>query len=225
MQKLRVKSFSISIDGYGAGANQSLENPLGIGGEGLDRWFLPTKTFKQMSTKEEAFKQMSGKDEGTTGIDNDFAARGFANIGAWILGRNMFAPIRGPWPDDNWKGWWGNNPPYHCSVFVLTNHPRESIEMEGGTVFHFVTGDIQAVLERAFDSAQGKDVRLGGGVNTIRQYLKAKLIDEMHIAVSPVLLGSGENLFSNIDLISLGYKSTEYVPSDNAAHIIIKKEN
>lgn len=215
MQKLRVESFSISIDGYGAGSNQSLKNPLGIGGEELHNWVFPTETFQQVH----------GKGGGKTGIDNDFASQGFKNIGAWILGRNMFAPSRGPWQDENWKGWWGKNPPYHCPVFVLTKHARESIEMEGGTVFHFVNGDIRSVLERAFDSAKGKDVRLGGGVNTIRQYLNAKLIDEMHIAVSPVLLGSGENLFANIDLPSLGYKITDYKASENATHLIIKKEN
>lgn len=213
MQKLRVHSFSISIDGYGAGVNQSLENPLGIGGEEVHNWVFPTQTFQQMHAE----------GTGTTGIDNDFASLGFENIGAWILGRNMFAPSRGPWLDENWKGWWGKNPPYHCPVFVLTNHARESIEMEGGTVFHFVSGDIQAVLKRAFDSAQGKDVRLGGGVNTIRQYLTAKLIDEMHIAVSPVLLGSGENLFANINLLSLGYKITDHNSSEKTTHIIIKK--
>lgn len=223
MQKLRVESFSISIDGFGAGSNQSLENPLGIGGEDLHSWFLPTKTFRQMSRKHEAFEQMSGKDEGTTGIDNEFAARGFSNIGAWIMGRNMFGHIRGPWPDENWKGWWGKNPPYHCPVYVLTNHKREPVEMEGGTVFYFVTEGIHAALEKAFDSAEGKDVRIGGGASTIRQYLNAKLIDEMHIAISPVLLGSGENLFTNIDLVSLGYKCTDHVPTDSATHLVIKK--
>lgn len=225
MQKLRVESFSVSIEGFGAGPNQSLENPLGIGGEDLHRWFIPTKTFQQMTRKHEAFQQMTGKDEGTTGIDNDFASRGFDNIGAWILGRNMFGPIRGTWPDNNWKGWWGKNPPYHCPVFVLTNHKREPLEMEGGTVFYFVTEGIHAALERAFNSANGKDVRIGGGANTIRQYLNAKLIDEMHIAVSPILLGSGENLFADIDLLSLGYKITNYKASVNAAHLIIKKGN
>lgn len=214
MQKLRIESFSISIDGFGAGPNQSLENPLGIGGENLAKWFYPTEVFQ---------KNVLGKNEGTTGVDNDFAKRGFNNIGAWILGRNMFGPIRGPWPDENWKGWWGDNPPYHVPVYVLTNHARDPVEMEGGTVFYFVTEGIHSALERAFDSAEGKDVRVGGGANVIRQYLKEKLIDEMHLAVSPVLLGSGENLFSNIDLVSLGYKCTDKVPSDNAMHLIIKK--
>ncbi len=213
MSKLRVNSFSISIDGYGAGPNQSLENPLGVGGLSLHEWYLTTKTFQQTS----------GNEGGTTGVDDEFAARGFNNIGAWILGRNMFGPIRGPWPDENWKGWWGDNPPYHVPVFVLTNHARESIEMDGGTTFHFVTEGIHAALERAFDFAKGKDVRLGGGVNTIRQYLEAQLIDEMHIAISPILLGSGESLFSKIDLTSLDYQCTDHVATDNAIHVIIKK--
>ena len=214
MQKLRVASFSVSIDGFGAGPNQDIENPLGVGGMELHNWVFPTKTFQQMM----------GNEGGTTGIDNDFVSRGFSNIGAWILGRNMFAPIRGAWPDEEWKGWWGDSPPYHVPVFVLTNHERNSIEMDGGTTFHFVTEGIHAALDRAFESAQGKDVRLGGGVSTIRQYLEARLIDEMHIAMSPVLLGSGENLFSGINLVSLGYKCTEQVPTDNATHLIIKKE-
>jgi dihydrofolate reductase len=216
MQKLRVESFSISIDGYGAGTEQSLENPLGLGGANLHKWFFPTKTFQ---------KNVMKKNEGTTGIDNDFAERGFNNIGAWILGRNMFGPLRGPWPDDNWKGWWGDNPPYHVPVFILTNHPRNSIEMDGGTIFHFVTEGIHSALEKAFESARGKDVRLGGGVSTIRQYLKEKLLDEMHIAISPVFLGSGENLFSGINMLSLGYKCTKQVATENATHIIIKKED
>jgi dihydrofolate reductase len=216
MQKLRVESFSISIDGYGAGTEQSLENPLGLGGANLHKWFFPTKTFQ---------KNVMKKNEGTTGIDNDFAERGFNNIGAWILGRNMFSPHRGPWPDENWKGWWGDNPPYHVPVFILTNHPRNSIEMDGGTIFHFVTEGIHSALEKAFESARGKDVRLGGGVSTIRQYLKEKLLDEMHIAISPVFLGSGENLFSGINMLSLGYKCTKQVATENATHIIIKKED
>ncbi|KUG25439.1 dihydrofolate reductase [hydrocarbon metagenome] len=215
MQKLRVASFAISVDGYGAGPNQSLENPLCVGGEELHKWFFPTQTFQ---------KNVLGKNEGTTGIDNDFAVKGFENIGAWILGRNMFGPIRGTWPDENWKGWWGDNPPYHVPVFVLTNHARKPIEMEGGTTFYFVTESIHVALKRAFDSAKGKDVRIGGGVNVIRQYLKEKLIDELHLVISPVFLGSGENLFSDINLLSLGYKCTEHVPSDKATHLIIKKD-
>lgn len=213
MQKLRVESFSISIDGFGAGPGQSLDNPLGADGEDLHQWLFPTETFQKM-----------GKGSGKTGVDNDFASRGFHNIGAWIMGRNMFGPIRGPWPDEEWKGWWGENPPYHVPVYVLTHHKREPVEMEGGTTFYFVTDGIYAALDQAFDSANRKDVRLGGGVKTIQQYLKAKLIDEMHIAVTPVLLGSGERLFSGINLIDLGYTCTEHVNTDQATHVIIKRE-
>ena len=213
MQKLRVESFTISVDGFGAGPNQSLENPLGVGGGNLHQWFFPTKTFQQ---------KVLGKSDGTTGVDNEIAENGFKNIGAWILGRNMFSPYRGAHNLD-WKGWWGDNPPYHVPVFILTNHKRESIEMEGGTTFHFVTEGITAALEKAFDSANGKDVRLGGGVSTIRQYLKAQLIDELHLVVSPVILGSGENLFLNLDLTSLGYKCVKHISTDNAMHLVIKK--
>ncbi len=214
MQKLRVESFTISIDGFCAGPNQSIDNPLGVGGQDLHQWFFPTKTFQQ---------NVLGKSDGTSGVDNDFAEKGFKNIGAWILGRNMFSPYRGH-PNVDWKGWWGKNPPYHVPVFIITNHKRESIEMEGGTTFHFVTEGIHAALERAVDSAKGKDVRIGGGANVIRQYLNAKLIDEMHIAVSPIFLGSGESLFQNTDLTSLGYKCTEHAYTDNATHLIISKK-
>lgn len=214
MQKLRVESFSISIDGFGAGSNQSLETPLGTGGEDLHEWFIPTKTFQESS----------GKDGGTTGVDNDFAERGFTNLGAWIMGRNMFGPVRRPWPAEEWKGWWGENPPYHVPVFVLTHHKRQPIKMEGGTTFYFVNEGIQSALDRAFDVADNKDVRLGGGISVIQQYLKAKLIDEMHLAISPVLLGSGEHLFSGIDLVSLGYECSDYVATDDATHMVIKKE-
>lgn len=206
MTKLRVHSFSISLDGYGAGPRQDLDNPLGAGGAALHQWFSGTRTFQRMM----------GRDGGATGPDDDFAARGFANIGAWILGRNMFGPVRGPWPDDTWKGWWGDNPPYHTPVFVLTNHPRESIPMDGGTVFHFVADGIHAALTRATEAANGQDVRLGGGVATIRQYLKAALIDEMHLAIAPVLLGSGEHLLTGIDAPKLGYQCTEHVATPNA---------
>ena len=214
MQKLRVESFSISIDGFGAALNQSIDNPLGVGGEDLHQWFYPTKTFQQ---------NVLGKSDGTSGVDNEFAEKGFKNIGAWILGRNMFSPYRGK-PNLDWKGWWGDNPPYHVPVFVLTNHARNPVEMKGGTTFYFVTKGILAAFELAFDSANGKDVRLGGGANVIRQYLSAKLIDEMHLAVSPILLGSGENLFLNTDLRSLGYKCTKYVPTEKATHLIISKQ-
>lgn len=214
MSKLRVACFAISIDGFGAGPNQNLENPIGTGGLQLFEWFFPTRIFQQMH----------GNGSGTTGIDDDFAARGFRDIGAWIMGRNMFGPIRGPWPDMHWKGWWGNSPPYHTPVFVLTHHPREPITMEGGTTFHFVTDGILSALEQARDAANGLDVRIGGGVETVRQYLRAGLIDEMHIVLSPVLLGSGEPLFSGIDLPSLGYYCAERTCSPNATHMIIKKK-
>jgi dihydrofolate reductase len=213
MTKLRVQSFAISLDGYGAGPSQSRENPLGIGGEALHESVVATRTFRQMS----------GQQGGATGVNDDFVARGFANIGAWIMGRNMFGPVRGPWPDDDWKGWWGSNPPYHCSVFVLTNHARDAIDMEGGTTFHFVTDGIHAALQRATDAANGQDIRLGGGVATIQQYLRAGLIDEMHLAISPVLLGSGEHLFAGLDAARLGYRCTEHVPTPNATHVVLTR--
>jgi dihydrofolate reductase len=213
MTRLRVQSFSVSIDGYGAGPNQDLANPLGVGGTALHQWFFATRTFQQMV----------GRDGGSTSIDNDFAERGFANIGAWILGRNMFGPVRGPWPDDSWKGWWGDNPPYHVPVFVLTNHPRPSIEMDGGTIFHFIDDGIHSALKRATESANGQDVRLGGGVATIRQYLRAALIDEMHLAISPVLLGSGEHLFRGIDAVSLGYQCTQHATTENTTHVVLTR--
>jgi dihydrofolate reductase len=212
--RLRVHNFAISLDGYGAGPSQNLGNPLGIGGTTLHEWFYATRTFHRVF----------GKDGGETGIDDNFMARGFDNIGAWILGRNMFGPIRGPWPDANWKGWWGENPPYHTAVYVLTHHPRAAITMEGGTTFHFVTDGIHAALKRAFEAADGRDVRLGGGVATIQQYLRAGLIDEMHVAVSPVLLGSGEQLFAGVNLPELGYERSEYVATANAAHFVLRKK-
>jgi len=211
--KLRVASFSMSIDGFGAGPNQSLENPLGVGGLALHEWAFPT----------DAFMRMHGKAGGTNGIDNDFAARSFSNIGAWIMGRNMFGPIRGRWPDDKWKGWWGDEPPYHTPVFVLTHHARAPITMAGGTTFHFVTDGIVAALERARQAANGSDVRLGGGVDTIRQYLRANLIDELHIAIAPVLLGSGESLFTDIDMRALGFKCVEHVATERATHVVLGK--
>ena len=213
MTKLRVRIFTISIDGYGAGPDQSLDNPLGVGGRTLHPWLVATRTFQQMH----------GGEGGTTGADNDFAARGFVNVGAWIMGRNMFGPVRGPWPDETWKGWWGENPPYHNPVFVLTHHARPSITMEGGTVFHFVTEGINAALARATEAAKGQDVQIAGGVETIRQYLRAALIDEMQLAISPVLLGSGEHLFSGIDTLKLGYQCTEHVATPNATHIVLTK--
>jgi dihydrofolate reductase len=213
MTKLRVHGFSVSLDGYGAGPNQGTDNPLGVGGEALHGWTVDTRTFRQMQRR----------DGGTTGVDDDFTARGFANIGAWILGRNMFGPVRGPWPDDTWKGWWGKNPPYHTQVFVLTHHPRRPIEMDGGTTFHFVTNGIHEALKRATDAADGRDVRLGGGVATIHQYLQAGLIDEMHVAISPVLLGSGERLFAGVDALKLGYKCTEHAATPGATHVVLSK--
>lgn len=210
MSKLRVHCFSISLDGYGAGVSQSLENPLGIRGHSLHEWFFPTRSFQEMI----------GNAGGTTGTDNEMALRGIENIGAWILGRNMFTAERGPWLDPEWKGWWGPNPPYHVPTFVLTHHKRDSIEMEGGTTFHFVTG-IEEALERARQAAGPKDIRLGGGVATIRQYLKARLVDHLHLAVSPVLLGSGEHLLAGLDLVALGYKVTEQVRSEAALHVIV----
>jgi dihydrofolate reductase len=212
--KLRVNCFSVSLDGYGAGQNQSLENPLGVGGMALHEWFFPTRTFQTM---------VVGGKEGATGTDDDFAVRGMAGLGAWILGRNMFGPVRGEWRDDKWKGWWGDNPPYHVPVFVLTHHPRAPLVMAGGTTFYFVTDGIHAALSRAREAAQGKDVRIGGGVATVRQYLQAGLIDELHLAFSPVLLGQGENLFNGLDLPKLGYHCTERVASPAAMHIVLTK--
>jgi dihydrofolate reductase len=214
MSKTRVNCFSISLDGYGAGPDQSLSNPLGAGGEGLHGWLLGTRTFRRMF----------GKDGGSTGVDEDFAARGMAGLGAWILGRNMFGPIRGAWPDDRWKGWWGDNPPYHVPVFVLTHHPRAPIEMAGGTTFHFVTEGIEVALRRARDAAGDQDVRVGGGVATIQEFLRARLLDEVHFAVSPVLLGAGEALFAGIDLPRLGYRCTEHVPGAAATHVVLARE-
>ncbi len=215
MTQVRVESFTVSIDGYGAGPNQDINNPLGVGGADLHQWLFPTLTLQQA---------LFGKDEGTTGVDNDFAARGFRNVGAWILGRNMFDPNRGAWPDMDWKGWWGDNPPYHAPAFILTHHARPSIEMEGGTTFHFITGGIGEALNSAREAADGKDVRIVGGVNTIQQYLREGLIDEMHIAISPVLLGSGERLFEGVNLRTLGYECIEYVPSEKATHIVLRHQ-
>jgi dihydrofolate reductase len=213
MSKLRVHNFSISIDGYGAGPNQDLNNPLGVGGIAMHEWIYPTRTFKRM------FEE----NDGETGVDDDFAARGFDNLGAWILGRNMFGPIRGAWSDPWWRGWWGDNPPYHTPVFVLTHHPREPIEMDGGTTFYFVTDGIHAALERARNAAGGRDVRLGGGVATIQQYMRAGLLDEMHLAISAVLLGAGESLFAGTDAAKLGYRCSEFVPSKRVTHVVLTK--
>ena len=215
MSRLKVQSFSISLDGFGAGPNQSLQNPMGEGAGGLHQWFRGTRTFQRM---------LGDASKGTDGPDEDFAARGFENVGAWILGRNMFGPVRGPWPDDEWKGWWGDEPPYHVPVFVLTHHARPPLEMKGGTTFYFVTDGIEAALARAKEAAGGKDVRLGGGVSTVRQYLQAGLVDEMHLAISPVLLGSGEALLAGIDLPALGFKVAGHVATEAATHVVLSKD-
>lgn len=214
MSRLRVNCFSLSLDGFGAGPKQDIDNPLGIGGKQLHGWMIGTQTFRKML----------GEQGGTTGPDDDFTRRGFENVGAWILGRNMFGPVRGDWPDENWKGWWGDEPPYRCDVFVLTHNPRKSFEMKGGTTFHFVTDGIHAALDRARAAAEGKDVRLGGGVQTVREYLMAGLIDEMHLAVSPVLLGEGEHLLGNLNLPALGLTQVEYVSTPDAAHYVLAKD-
>jgi len=213
MSKVRVAAFSISIDGFGAGPRQDLENPLGVRGMELHRWFFGT----------EAFNKMHGESGGTRGTDNDIAAESFENLGAWILGRNMFGPVRGPWKDDFWKGWWGPSPPYHTPVFVLTHHARVPLEMEGGTTFYFITDGIEAALSKAKEAARGKDVRIGGGVSVIRQYLWAGQIDEMHLAISPVLLGEGEHLFAGINLPQLGFAPYRTTCGENATHVFIRK--
>jgi len=214
MSKLRVNCYSISFDGYSAGPDQSLENPLGIGGPQVFKWQFATQ----------AHHKMTGQPGGETGMDNDFVNRGFENVGAWILGRNMFGPVRGPWPDDSWKGWWGDNPPYHVPVFVLTHHARASITMEGGTTFHFVTDGIHSALDQATKAAQRKDVRLGGGASTIQQYLRAGLIDELHLVSSPVLIGSGESIFRDLNLPALGYEITNYIASPAATHMFLTRK-
>jgi dihydrofolate reductase len=211
--KLYVRSFAVSIDGYGAGPGQDLENPIGLRGVELMEWFFHTRVWRSMH----------GQEGGETGIDNDIAALGFSGFGAWILGRNMFGPVRGPWPDENWKGWWGAEPPYHVPVFVLTHHARAPLVMAGGTVFHFVTGGIRAALEAAQAAAGGRDVRLGGGVDTIRQFLKAGLIDELHLALRPVLLGRGESLLEGIDTQALGYECARHVQGERASHVFLRR--
>lgn len=215
MTRLRVESFTVSLDGFGAGPDQDLAHPLGVGGEALHAWALPTRTFQ---------RKVFGAADGQTGIDEDFAARGFHNVGAWILGRNMFGPVRGPWPDERWRGWWGDNPVYQVPVFVLTHHPRAPLVMQGGTTFHFVTDGAVAALDRAREAAAGRDVRVGGGVNVIQQYLRLRLIDEMHLAISPVVLGSGERLFDGIDLRALGYACTQQVASERALHVVLSRQ-
>jgi dihydrofolate reductase len=214
MPELRVNSFGVSIDGYAAGPQQDLDNPLGVGGLALHEWLFGTRTFHQIT----------GEEGGEIGTDDDFGARGFENVGSWIIGRNMFGPIRGPWDDNTWKGWWGDEPPFHTPVLILTHYPRKPIEMLGGTTFYFVTDGIHVALERAFAAANGKDVRIGGGAATVRQYLKERLIDEMHLAVAPVLLGDGEHFYDGLDLPALGYRCVESVPTANATHVIVRKQ-
>jgi dihydrofolate reductase len=213
MSKVRVSSFSISIDGFGAGARQDLQNPLGVRGPEMFSWFFQT----------DVWKKMQGESGGGQGVDNQMAERAIENVGAWILGRNMFGPVRGPWPDESWKGWWGDEPPYHVPVFVLTHHVRKPLAMQGGTTFYFVTDGAESALKRAREAAAGKDVRIGGGVSTIRQYLLAGQIDEMHLAMSPVLMGEGEHLFAGINLQQLGFRVAQSVAGENATHILIEK--
>lgn len=213
MSKVCVRSFAVSIDGFGAGSSQDLEHPLGVNGPELMEWFFHTRVWRQMH----------GERGGEHGIDNEVAELGFANFGAWILGRNMFGPIRGPWPDHTWKGWWGDEPPYHTPVFVLTHHPRPPLAMAGGTEFRFVTDGIQAALEQARAAAGGRDVRIGGGVATIRQYLRAGLIDDIHLAIRPVLLGAGEPLLTGLDLRALGYECAHYVAGERAMHVFLRR--
>jgi dihydrofolate reductase len=212
--KFRVNAFGISVDGFGAGVEQSLENPMGVGGLAMHGWAFETKTFRAMF----------GKEGGGTGVDEEFAARSFENLGAWILGRNMFGPIRGSWGDESWKGWWGDTPPYHVPVFVLTHHARKPLEMNGGTTFYFVTEGIEEAAKRAAAAAGGKDVRIGGGVSTIQQYLRAGVIDEMHLVVSPVLLGAGDKFFGNLDMVKLGFRATRHVMSESVMHVVMEKK-
>lgn len=214
MSKVRVSAFAVSLDGYAAGPGQSLDNPLGVRGPELFEWFFSTRTWKRMH----------GEEGGSTGVDDEWARRGMEHVGAWLLGRNMFGPVRGSWPDDSWKGWWGEEPPYHVPTFVLTHHPRKSVEMKGGTTFHFVTDGIHSALQRAKEAAQDKDVRIGGGVATIQQYLRQSLIDELHLAFRPILMGSGENLFAGIDMTALGYYCTQQVSTEHAMHVLLTKQ-
>jgi len=213
MSRIRVAGFSLSVDGFGAGPDQSLENPLGRRGEELHHWVFPTKSFRSMF----------GEPGGSEGVDDDYARRSMAGFGAFILGRNMFGPVRGPWPDANWKGWWGDNPPYHAPTFVLTHHPRDPIVMEGGTTFHFVSDGIEAALDRARKAAGGLDIKIGGGVETVRQYLRAGLIDELHFAIAPIVLGRGEAMFAGIDLPALGYRVVEHAATEHATHLVLSR--
>lgn len=222
MSKVRA-SFSVSIDGFAAAPQQSLENPMGVGGELLAEWAFVTRTFQRMQDKEWTFQCEQNQNGGTTGIDDEFFARNFRNMGAWIFGRNMFGPVRGPWRDNSWRGWWGDAPPFRGPVFVLTHYPRESIPMKGGTTFHFVTDGIHRALERSIAAATGKDVGVGG-ISTLRQYLRAGLIDELTLAISPVLLGSGERLLGDVDLVKLGFVCTEHIAGERATHVVLERQ-
>ena len=213
MSRVCVRSFALSIDGYGAGPRQDLQNPLGVRGTDLMAWFFETRTWRRTH----------GEEGGETGVDDSLAGQGFEGIGAWILGRNMFGPVRGPWPDESWRGWWGDEPPYHTPMFVLTHHARPPLRMAGGTEFHFITGGIHAALAEARAAAGGRDVRVGGGVATVRQYLQAGLIDELHLALRPVLLGAGEHLLHDIDLCALGYECTNSIAGERATHMILRR--
>jgi len=213
MSKVCVRGFAVSLDGFSAGPGQDLQNPLGVRGPELMEWFFATRTWRSMH----------GQEGGETGVDNRMAEQGFDNIGAWILGRNMFGPVRGPWPDEQWKGWWGDEPPYHVPAFVLTHYARPTLRMAGGTDFHFVTDGIESALERARAAAGGRDVRIGGGVATIREYLRARLIDDLHLVLRPVLLGRGENLFEGLDLSSLGYECADCVAGERATHVFLRR--
>ena len=213
MTKVKVAGFAVSLDGFSAGTDQSLNNPLGVRGGEIFQWFLPTETFLQMQ----------GKEGGDTGIDNEFAKRAMAGFGAFILGRNMFGPVRGEWPDDQWKGWWGDNPPYHAPTFILTHYPRPPLEMLGGTTFYFITDGIESALQKAREAAGEKDIKIGGGVETVRQYIQAGHVDEIHLAMAPIALGQGEALFQNLDLRALGYRTVEHVATDRATHIVLAK--
>jgi len=213
MTKVRVAGVTVSIDGYAAGPDQSLDNPLGRGGEELHPWLVSSRTFHAMI----------GEAGGSTGIDDRFAARSMQGLGAFIMGRNMFGPIRGDWPDRDWKGWWGDNPPYHTPTFVLSHYPREPETMQGGTTFHFETRGIEAALDEARAAAGGKDIRILGGPATIRQYLASRLIDELHIAITPILLGRGEPLFAGMDLPALGYRVRERTEGEAATHVVLDR--
>jgi dihydrofolate reductase len=213
MGKVRVAGFTVSMDGFGAGIEQSLQEPLGRRGEELHGWLVGTRTFHAMQ----------GRPGGSEGVDDGYAARSMANFGAFIMGRNMFGPVRGPWPDDTWKGWWGDNPPYHAPIFVLTHHPREPIAMEGGTTFHFVTGGIEAALDQARAAAGDRDVKIAGGVSTVRQYLEAGLVDELHVAIAPIVLGRGEALFDGLDLPALGFRVIAHEATDLATHVVLAR--